>query len=352
MLIARAPVRLSFFGGGTDLPAYASRFGGLVVSTTIDKYFYVFATPKRDDGLQVTSSDYRAYFHRGREAEPLWDGDLRLVRAALDEFGYASGLSLFLASEVPPGSGLGSSGAVAVALVKALAALRGESLSKADVAARACVLEIERLGAPIGKQDPFASAYGGLNIIEFDAEAVRVTPLVLAAETRRRMEGNLLLFFTGITRRANDILREQAAATERPDGGTIEALHALKEIARAGSRSLAAGDLDRFGELLDESWRHKKRLAHGVSDERIDEAYDLAIRAGAAGGKITGAGGGGFLLLYCDESRHAAVTERLERYGMRRMDYRFERSGGQVLMNALAGVSLPATEALDARSLA
>src|SRR5579885_151770 len=160
MLIVRAPVRISFAGGGTDLPAYYERHGGMVVSTTLDKYFYVFVSLNGPESIQISSSDYRAY-HRHRAGEPLlWDGSLGLVKAVLHEFGFESGISLFLASEVPPGTGLGSSSAVAVALVKALSMLQGRRLSAAQVAERACALEIEKCEAPIGKQDQYASAYG------------------------------------------------------------------------------------------------------------------------------------------------------------------------------------------------
>jgi D-glycero-alpha-D-manno-heptose-7-phosphate kinase len=337
VLIARAPVRISLAGGGTDLPVYYRRHGGFVVSTSIDKYFYVFINViSSPDSVQISSSDYRV-FDRHRTGEPpLWDGDLALVKAALHEFDISGGISLFLASEVPPGTGLGSSGAVAVALVKALATLGGLSLTPAEVAERACALELVKLRSPIGKQDQYAAALGGLNAIAFSRDGVAVEPLRLSAEVREQLERNLLLFFTGSTRSASAILRRQQQASSEDAGETIVALHAIKAAAEETARCLANGDLRGFAEILAESWEHKKRLAPGVSTCRVDELYDLARRRGALGGKLAGAGGGGFLMLYCEEPRQAAVTRALEAAGLYRMDYRFERGGAQVLMNALA----------------
>ncbi|HLI27387.1 MAG TPA: GHMP kinase [Chloroflexota bacterium] len=336
MLIVRAPVRLSLAGGGTDFPVYYERYGGLVVSTTIDKYFYVFVSRSGPDGVQISSSDYRLFSRHRRGAPPLWDGDLGLVKAALHEFGCDAGLALFLASEVPPGTGLGSSSTVAVALVKALATLRGLALSPAEVAHRACVLELERLRSPIGKQDQYAAAFGGLNAIAFTREGVAVEPLRLAPETQARLQARLLLFFTGAARSANTILREQRQASANEQGAAVAALHRIKAAAEETLRCLRRGDVRSYGEILAESWEQKKRLASGISNAKIDELYELARRRGAIGGKLAGAGGGGFLLLYCEPACHLAVTEALEQAGLFRMAYRFERGGAQVLMNALA----------------
>jgi D-glycero-alpha-D-manno-heptose-7-phosphate kinase len=337
MLIARAPVRISLAGGGTDLPAYYERHGGFVVSTTIDKYFYVLASLTGADSIQVSSSDYRVFYRQRPGDPPLWDGDLGLVKAALHLFRLERGISLFLASEVPPGTGLGSSSAVAVALVKALAALAGRLLTPAEVAARACLLELERLRSPIGKQDQYAAAFGGLNAITFSRDGVAVEPLSLSSHTREALERNLLLFFTGSTRHANAILTQQQRASADDEGETVVALHAIKAAAKDSKRVLEQGQLRCFGEILAELWEHKKRLAVGVSNPRIDELYALARQHGAIGGKIAGAGGGGFLVLYCEEPHQAAVTRALEGAGLYRMDYRFEQGGAQLLLNALPG---------------
>jgi D-glycero-alpha-D-manno-heptose-7-phosphate kinase len=336
MLIARAPVRVSLAGGGTDLPAYYEPHGGFVVSTTINKYFYVFVSRSSPDGVQISSSDYRAFSRHLAGEPPLWDGDLGLVKAALHEFDVEVGVSLFLASEIPPGTGLGSSSAVAVALIKALSTLRGLTLSSLEIAARACVLELDRLRSPIGKQDQYAAACGGLNAMTFSRDAVAVEPLRIAAETREQLQRSLLLFFTGATRSANAILRRQQQASADPEGEAVAALHQIKQAALDTRRCLEKGDARGVGEILADSWEQKKRLASGISNPHIDEIYELARSRGAIGGKLAGAGGGGFLMLYCEDPYRGAVIEALEAAGLFHMVYRFEQGGTQVLMNALA----------------
>jgi len=335
MLIARAPVRISLAGGGTDLPAYYEQYGGMVVSTTIDKYFHAFVTLTETDGVEISSSDYRVFYrHRGGQP-PLWDGDLGLVKAALHQFDCERGISLFLASQVPPGTGLGSSSSVAVALVKALGTLKGLSLHAAQVAERACRLELDMLRSPIGKQDQFAAAFGGLNAITFSRDSIRVEAIALSRQILSQLQKNLLLFFTGGARMANSILKHQQDATSTGQHDAVAALHAIKEAAMETKHCLETGNLRRFGEVLGETWEQKKQLAPGVTNARIDELYDLARKNGALGGKLAGAGGGGFLMLYCEESSQAAMTQALEDAGLYRMDYQFERGGAQVLMNAL-----------------
>jgi D-glycero-alpha-D-manno-heptose-7-phosphate kinase len=334
MLIARAPVRISFAGGGTDLEAYYGRYGGFVVSTSINKYFYAFVTANPDGGVQVSSSDYRTFYRYSPGEEPLWDSTLSLPQAILDHFDIRSGLSLFLASEIPPGTGLGSSSAVAVAIVKALSVAQGVMLTPAEVAEVACHIEIGRLKQPIGKQDQYASAFGGLNAITFESQEVTVEPLRLSAETRRRLERNVLLFFVGSARVSSDILSEQRDASARQAPEVIEALHAIKQAAFETKECFETGDLRRFGELLDLNWQNKKRLSPGVTTPSIDRCYGLARANGALGGKITGAGGGGFLMLYCEEEYQDQVSGTLASEGLRRMDFRFETTGACVLMNA------------------
>lgn len=336
MLIVRAPVRLSLAGGGTDLEAYYRHRPGMVVNASLDKYFYVFVTPTDDPAVQIASSDYRA-FHRHRgDKPPIWDGDLALPQAVLRLFGVSRGYHLFLASEIPPGTGLGSSSAVAVALIKALATLTGRPLSRPELAETACHIEIDQLGAPIGKQDQYAAAFGGLNAITFTPDGVQVEPLRLHPDVRRALEANLLLFFTGSTRKASVILIEQRRRTEqRPE--VLRSLHAIRAHADEMREALERGDLDRVGDILRSSWEEKRRLAQGVSNERIDRLYALARERGARGGKITGAGGGGFLMLYCEDGARDAVTEAMEAEGLYRMEFRLEEGGARVLVNNLTG---------------
>ena len=339
MLIARAPVRISFAGGGTDLPAYYMKHGGAVVSTTIDKYFYVFLNVSGDDSMQITSSDYRTFYRHDIDTPLLFDGDLSLPRAILSHFGLARGISMFLASEIPPGTGLGSSSTVAVAIIKAVTTARGLFLSKQQIAELACQIEIEKMSEPIGKQDQYAAAFGDLNFIQFRADGVIVEPLRIAPETRRALERNILLFFSGSTREASSILRAQKQSSEQNDPRVLDALHAVKALAFQVKECLERGDLSEFGSLLDKGWQNKKKFAAGISTSLIDECYDLALANGALGGKVTGAGGGGFLMIYCEPACQAAVTQALESKGLKRMDFRFESEGARVLVNA--GMRIP-----------
>ena len=334
MLIARAPVRISLAGGGTDLPAYYEQFGGVVLNCTINKYFYVFLNVAEADILQITSSDYRTFYRHDEQAGLLWDGDLRLPRAILSHFGVKRGLSMFLASEIPPGTGLGSSSTVAVAIVKAISTALGLYFDPSELAKVACYIELEKLGEPIGKQDQYAAAFGGLNWIEFNAHGVRVEPLSIPLQIRCRLERNLLLFFTGSSRSASRILEKQGESSRQQDRKVLEALHTVRAMAYEARDALERSDLRALGELLHENWVQKKQFANGVSNRAIDEAYELARSAGAVGGKITGAGGGGFLLLYCEPADQEGVTQALEAKGLKRMDFRFEYSGARVLMNA------------------
>ena len=262
-----------------------------------------------------------------------WDGDLSLPRAVFHELGIHEGVSLFLASEVPPGTGLGSSSAVAVALIQVLAGYLRRPLTRHQIAELACKVELQKLGAPIGKQDQFAAAFGGLNAISFTHCGVNVSPLQVPVDTLDRLNGRLLLYFTGTARNSANILRAQQTASAREDGRALKGLHQIRRLADACVQLLEDGDLDGVGELLHEGWLRKRSLAAGISNERIDGLYDTARAHGAIGGKITGAGGGGFLLLCCHEGRQVDVAAAMERQGLRRMDFRFEPAG--VMVSAL-----------------
>jgi D-glycero-alpha-D-manno-heptose-7-phosphate kinase len=334
MLIARAPVRLSLFGGGTDLPAYYERFGGAVLSTSLNKYVYVIMNVGEQSPLQITSSDYRT-FYRHTPGEPLlWDGDLSLPKAVLQHFGVEHGVSIFLASEVPPGTGLGSSSSVTVALVKAISTACGQKLSKAQVAQLACEIEIGKLGKPIGLQDQYASAFGGLNWITFNAGEVTVEPMTVESRVVAQLESRLLLMFTGSAHDSAQILSQQSKASKALDSRVISSLQAVSEFAVRARKYLETGALERFGALLDDAWQCKKQFAPGVSNERIDHCYEVARNNGAIGGKIAGAGGGGFLILYCEDGAMDRVAARLAEEGLRRMDFSFENDGARVLFNA------------------
>ncbi|HEU5230502.1 MAG TPA: hypothetical protein VFU49_21960 [Ktedonobacteraceae bacterium] len=336
MVIVRAPVRISFGGGGTDLAAYYAHFNGFVVSAAITRYCYVMAKATADGSIRISSADYHTWQSYPRDVIPPVAAPLSLPKAAIAWFMerglLTEGVDLFLASEVPPGTGLGSSSAMAVVLVQALAAFVGMGIAPEEAAELACHLEIERLNMPIGKQDQYASALGGLNTIEFTADTVHTSALVLAPEIRNMLNARLMLFSTGQARNSADILDKQRADTTKKVK-TVEALHRIKALAIAMQKALVAGDLDHFGHLLDLGWQEKKQLSRKISSSAIDSWYEAARRAGASGGKIVGAGGGGFLLLYCPQARQQAVRATLLQYGLREMSFDFDLVGAQALVD-------------------
>ena len=333
MLIVRSPLRISLAGGGTDLPDYYQLRGGMVINMAIDRYFYVFLRTSNGMEVQISSADFQTYDSWSKEADG-WREGLKLPRAIFHHFGIDRGVNLFLASEVPPGTGLGSSSTVAVGLIKALSTASGVHLTKKELAELASYIEIEKLGSPIGKQDQYAAAFGGINLIEFTAEKTEVTPLFLPINIIKKLSKSLLLFYTGHKRKANEILSQQKEASKKKNNPVVEALDRVKEMVPQVKSILENGDFPSLGAFLHQNWIEKKRFAKGVSNEFIDTCYDLALEKGAWGGKITGAGGGGFLLFCCPESKQRAVTKALETQGLIRMQFSTDFSGARVLMNA------------------
>lgn len=336
MLIVRAPVRISFAGGGTDMPAYYEEYGGLVISTSINKYFYVLVNQLGVGDSQIISADYQSLFSISQaetETGLIWDGNLALPKAVLAQFGVQSGENIFISCEVPPGTGLGSSSAAAVGLVTALSHQRGLRLSKQEIAEIACQIEIERLQMPIGKQDQYASALGGLNQLTFAADGVHAERLNLSGSARKTFEAHLMLFFTGVSRKSTSILKEQKASIQHFDRAVLDNLHYLKELAVEVRRCLEQARFEDFGRLLDEGWQRKKQLSPNIANSAINDTYEAARVAGASGGKITGAGGGGFLMLYCEPERQPAVAEAMRARGLSRMNFQFDNQGAHILLD-------------------
>jgi D-glycero-alpha-D-manno-heptose-7-phosphate kinase len=335
MLITRSPVRISFGGGGTDLPAYYQQFGGAVLSTTINKYFYTVLR-KRDDGkVQVISSDLRTLETWENIAGMSFErSELEIPLAVVKGVGRSVSVDLFLASEIPPGTGLGSSASVCVNVLKALSTHLHLHVSKYELAERAFHIARNVLGNPVGKQDEYAAVFGGLNYIRFAADgSVTVDPVELDAALLRELEENLMLFFTGATHQSQTILEEQEKSTREDRGRAIESLHTIAALADRMRGTLEDGDLHQFGTLLDEGWQAKKRISGKISSDQIDALYRSAKENGAVGGKITGAGGGGFLLLYCERPHQEAVRQALAAAGAREMTFRFDSKGAQVIVN-------------------
>lgn len=322
MIVVQTPLRISFVGGGTDFKDFYRREEGAVLSSAIDKHVYVIVKERFDEKIYVNYSK-KEVVDRVDELEH------ELVREAMRLTGVDRGVEITTLADVPSeGSGLGSSSSVTVGLLQALSTYQGQILPTEELARFACRIEIDILGKPIGKQDQYIAAYGGLQRLRFCSdESVHVEALPLSEETKRRLGENLLLFFTNRTRSSADIL------TEQRDGIPAQraALHEMAGLVKGAWDSLVEGDLDGLGELLDRGWRLKKSLASRISDGEIDNLYERACKAGAVGGKIAGAGGGGFLLLYVPKGRQDDVRQALGH--LRELPFNLERDGSKVIFN-------------------
>lgn len=335
MLIVRSPVRISFGGGGTDLPSYYEEFGGAVLSASINKYFYTILGKRLDGRIQIISSDLRVFeTWRNVAAMDVRGSSLEIPVAILKDLDCDFSVDLFLASEIPPGTGLGSSASVCVNILKTLTTYRNQPLSKHALAEHAFRIARAGLGRHVGRQDEFAAAFGGFNFITFyPGGRTEVTPVELDAGVLRDFQSSLMLFFTGSSHHSWTILQEQENSTRGRGGPAVEALHQVRALADQMLSALESADLDHFGSLLDEGWQAKKRISGKISNPRIDHLYELARSSGALGGKITGAGGGGFLLLYCPPNRQEAVRVALAAEGVKDMAFGFDSNGTQVVVN-------------------
>jgi len=335
MLIGRSPVRISFGGGGTDLPAYYEQFGGAVLSTAINKYFYTILGKRTDGRVQVISSDLRVFETWQDISNMKLEGsELEIPLAVLKDVSSDISVDLFLASEIPPGTGLGSSASVCVGILKTLTTYLGQPVSQYDLADRAFHIARHKLERHVGKQDEYACAFGGLNFITFAPDgSTRVDPVKIETGLAQELQSNLMLFFTGSAHNSWAILEEQEKSTRDNRGLAVEALHEVRSLADRMRLALERSDLGAFGVLLDEAWLAKKRVSAKISNSRIDHLYQIARRHGAMGGKITGAGGGGFLLLYCESDNQASVRTALTSEGVQEMAFAFETQGAQVIVN-------------------
>jgi D-glycero-alpha-D-manno-heptose-7-phosphate kinase len=305
VLFTRAPLRISLGGGGTDLPSYYREHGGFLVAGAINKYIYMLTHT-------VFQRRYRLKYSEFEEVDDPREIRHPLLREALTRYWDGDPLEIASVADVPAGTGLGSSGAYTVCLLKALALARSVATTPADLAERACEIEIDFLKEPVGKQDQYVAAHGGICTYAFHPDdSVEVRPLVLSAQTLRAMDRNFLLFYTGDARSASSILADQVTRTESGDADMVANLHRTKEIGHESVALLVAGDLERYAELMHEHWENKRRRSPGMASERIDNLYTLARRSGALGGKLVGAGGGGFLLVYAprpDDTRQAMAA--------------------------------------------
>jgi D-glycero-alpha-D-manno-heptose-7-phosphate kinase len=323
MIISKTPLRMSFVGGGSDLPVFYREFGGAVVSTAINKFVYVTVNKKFDEKIRISYS-------KTEEAKSVEKVKHPLVRESMALLGIQGGVEITSVADIPgKGTGLGSSSSFTVGLLNALHAFENRHASADKLAQESCEIEIGRCGEPIGKQDQYAAAFGGFSFIQFNQnDSVSVEPIICQRETLRQLENNLIIFYTGITRSASAILKSQqhAVTSQKAKQKTMVKMVGL---ARRLKMELQKNNLDAFGEIIHENWLLKRSLTNAVSNDLIDGWYSRARKAGAAGGKLLGAGAGGFLMFYAPQEKHAAITRELKE--LRAIKFGFEPQGSKII---------------------
>jgi D-glycero-alpha-D-manno-heptose-7-phosphate kinase len=324
MIIVRSPLRITLGGGGTDLPSYYREHEGFLVAAAIDRYVYITIHQMFQSGFIIKYSQLERVERREHIHHPI-------VREALALTGVTDKVEITSMADIPAGTGLGSSGSFTTALLRALHAHRKTIISTHDLAEQACHIEIERLREPIGKQDQFIAAYGGVTCFRFNKrDTVEVWPAAVSAETLYNLEDSLVMFFTGTSRSASAVLKDQDDRSKSKDSAIIDNLHYVKDLGLRSLKALETGDLRKFGALMDEHWQHKKKRSGAMSNPEIDKWYELAMRNGALGGKLIGAGGGGFLLFYTEDKK--LVRHALREAGLEEVRIRFDFEGTKTLV--------------------
>jgi len=327
MILSRAPVRFSLGGGGTDLPSYSREHGGFLVAAGIDKYIYLALHKRFEDKIRLAYS-------KTEQVDSLEQIEHPIFREAMRMVGVDSGVELFSMADVPANSGLGSSSSFTVALLNALHAYRREYVDTKTLAEEACKVEIDILKEPIGKQDQYIAAFGGITAFTFDKDgSVHVERVRMKNEVSDELESNLTIFFSGVERRASTVLSEQAKTITANKDDAVQRMHRIKEIGYETKRLLEQGRIDDFGALLHEHWENKRKLASNMTDPTLDEHYETARKAGAIGGKLMGAGGGGFFMFYTRPGEKRAVHDALLARGLRPLRFRFDHDGARLVAN-------------------
>lgn len=328
MILTRAPLRIPLGGGGTDLPSYYSQFGGFFISAAIDKYVYVALNrPAADDLIRLKYS-------RSEEVTCVNELEHDLVRVSLNDLQLNNNLEIASMADVPAGTGMGSSGSYLVALLVALHTLKRNHRPRWELAEQACHIEIDLAGHSVGKQDQYVAVWGGLNCYEVNREGdVTVTALKIPGDAIEDLERGILLFNTGTTRTSESILVQQRTDTEAGIAAVIDSLHRTKNLAFEIKQALEQGDLLLFGRLLHEHWMNKRARSEQISDDRVDRIYELARRHGALGGKLMGAGGGGFLMVLAEPDRSRRLRDVLGEQGLRYVPFKFDLEGAKTLLD-------------------
>lgn len=325
MIITRTPLRISIGGGGTDLPSYYSKFGGYFISAAIDRYVYVSLHP-------MFRPTYLVKYSKIEEVNTIAEIEHPIVREAFALHDMKPAIEMVSMADIPAGTGLGSSGSFNVGLLRAIYALKREHVPTHALAEEACSIEIDRLKEPVGKQDQYIAAFGGLTCFEIDRQGkVSASPLKLATETLRDLEENLLLFFTGYSRSASAVLADQKKRSEKDDSEMIESLHFTKELGISIKKTLEGGDTPGFAALMHQHWLRKKKRSVGMSNDNINRWYDVGMENGALGGKLIGAGGGGFIMFYASD--RAKLRNAMAREGLTEVRFSIDFEGSKVLVN-------------------
>lgn len=327
MIVTRTPFRITLGGGGTDLPSYYSKYGGFIFSAAINKYMFVDVNrPAADDLIRLKYS-------KSEIVESLNDVQHELAREALRYTGVDKAIEVSSVSDIPAGTGLGSSSCYTVGLLHALHTLKRDYISLVDLAEEDFKIEAEVLNRPIGKQDPYMAAFGGLTVLDIDKDGkTKVRRANVSYETADALNQNMLVFFTGLTRSADSILMEQRKSVEEEKKEVVESMHYIKELGHDILEAMESDNVDEVGRLFHAHWQHKKKISSQMTSERFDKIYETALQNGALGGKISGAGGGGFLTFYVNKN-HQNFRKAMKEMGLREMRYRFDFEGSKVLVD-------------------
>jgi D-glycero-alpha-D-manno-heptose-7-phosphate kinase len=327
MILSRAPTRITLGGGGTDLKSYYSKYGGFLIAGAINKYCTILASPR-------FYNDIRLSYSKTELKKNVSEIEHRIFRAALQMTGIKNNIELHSTADVPASCGLGTSSSFTVALLNGLHTYKKNFITQQQLAEEACLLEIDVLGEPIGKQDQYIAAFGGLTCLTFDKNGdVLVEPLHVNAQVHDQLESNLILFFTGIERSASTILDDQDTKSKKDDPDMLQNLHKTKEIGLETRKCLENGQVDMLGELFHAHWETKKKRTAAITNPLIDECYEVARKRGALGGKLIGAGGGGFLMFYCRNGEKSQVIEAVQRMGLKWERFHFDYDGAKILVN-------------------
>lgn len=332
MIITRTPFRFTLGGGGTDLPSYYSKYGGFIFAAAINKYMFInINRPVVDDLVRVKYSKSEMVYHREELEHDIAKEAMRMME-------IEKGLEIISMADVPAGTGLGSSSCYAVGLLKAIQAMKRQYISLQELAEQACDLEINRLGKPIGKQDQYMAAFGGLTVLEIGQDGtVKVRNAAVTEGDLDDLNRNILMFYTGISRSADNILSEQSRGAKEEKKNVVESMHYIKELGYKILEAVESGNITDVGLLFDQHWQYKKRISADMSSKHFDQIYEIAKENGALGGKICGAGGGGFFLFYV-EKQQTKFREKMKDLGLREMRYRFDFEGVKVLVNFMNSI--------------